>query len=61
MRLRIGKIAGYLKYKTLHWCTQYKASECGFHDSYLDHVLAWWQWTDHYHIGGQSYDMSEWY
>lgn len=40
MRLRIGKIAGYLKYKTLHWCAQYKASECGFHDSYLDHVLA---------------------
>lgn len=40
MRLRIGKIAGYLKYKTLHWCAQYKASECGFHDSDLDHVLA---------------------
>lgn len=39
MRLRIGKIAGDLKYKTLHWCAQYKASEYGFHDSYPDHVL----------------------
>ena len=53
----VEDLADYVPY----WCAQYGTSECGFHDSYPDNILAGWQWTDHYHIDGQSYDMSEWY
>lgn len=53
----VEDLADYVPY----WCAQYGTSECGFHDSYPDNILAGWQWTDHYHIGGQNYDMSEWY
>lgn len=56
-RIQVEELASYVPY----WCAQYKVSECGFQDSYPDHILAGWQWTDHYHIGGQNYDMSEWY
>lgn len=55
--IQVEELASYVPY----WCAQYKVSECGFQDSYPDHILAGWQWTDHYHIGGQNYDMSEWY
>lgn len=53
----VEDLADYVPY----WCAQYGASECGFRDSYHDNILAGWQWTDCYSIGGQNYDMSEWY
>lgn len=53
----VEDLADYVPY----WCAQYGTSECGFHGSYPDHILAGWQWTDHYHIDEQNYDMSEWY
>ena len=53
----VEDLADYVPY----WCSQYGASECGFRDSYPDNILAGWQWTDCYSIGGQNYDMSEWY
>lgn len=56
-RINVNDLADYVPY----WCAQYGTGECGFHDSYPDNILAGWQWTDHYHIGGQNYDMSEWY
>lgn len=56
-RINVNDLADYVPY----WCAQYGTGECGFHDSCPDNILAGWQWTDHYHIGGQNYDMSEWY
>lgn len=53
----VEDLADYVPY----WCAQYEASECGFHDSYPGNILAGWQWTDCYNIGGENYDMSEWY
>lgn len=53
----VEDLADYVPY----WCAQYGASECGFRDSYPDSILAGWQWTDCYSIGGENYDMSEWY
>lgn len=53
----VEDLADYVPY----WCAQYGASECGFHDSYPGNILAGWQWTDCYSIGGENYDMSEWY
>lgn len=53
----VEDLADYVPY----WCAQYGASECGFHDSYPDNILAGWQWTDGYSIGGENYDMNEWY
>ena len=53
----VEDLADYVPY----WCAQYGASECGFRDSYPDSNLAGWQWTDGYSIGGENYDMSEWY
>lgn len=55
--INVNDLADYVPY----WCAQYGTSECGFHDSYPDNILAGWQWTDCYSIGGQNYDMSEWY
>lgn len=56
-RINANDLADYVPY----WCAQYGTSECSFHDSYPDNILAGWQWTDHYHIGGEAYDMNEWY
>lgn len=56
-RINVNDLADYVPY----WCAQYGTSECGFHDSYPGNILAGWQWTDCYSIGGQNYDMSEWY
>ena len=56
-RINVNDLADYVPY----WCAQYGTSECGFHDSYPCNILAGWQWTDCYSIGGQNYDMSEWY
>ena len=56
-RINVNDLADYVPY----WCAQYGASECGFRDSYPDSILAGWQWTDCYSIGGENYDMSEWY
>lgn len=56
-RINVNDLADYVPY----WCAQYGTSECGFHDSYPDNILAGWQWTDCYSIGGQNYDMNEWY
>lgn len=56
-RINVNDLADYVPY----WCAQYGTSECSFHDSYPGNILAGWQWTDHYHIDGQSYDMNEWY
>ena len=56
-RINVNDLAGYVPY----WCAQYGASECDFRDSYPDSILAGWQWTDCYSIGGENYDMSEWY
>ena len=53
----VEDLADYVPY----WCAQYGTSECGFRDSYPDNILAGWQWTDCYSIGGENYDMSEWY
>ena len=53
----VEDLADYVPY----WCAQYGASECGFRDSYPGNILAGWQWTDCYSIGGENYDMSEWY
>lgn len=53
----VEDLADYVPY----WCAQYGTSECGFRDSYPDNILAGWQWTDRYSIGGENYDMSEWY
>ena len=53
----VEDLADYVPY----WCAQYGASECGFHDSSPGNILARWQWTDCYNIGGENYDMSEWY
>ena len=55
--INVNDLADYVPY----WCAQYATSECGFHDSYPGNILAGWQWTDCYSIGGQNYDMSEWY
>lgn len=55
--INVNDLADYVPY----WCAQYGTSECGFHDSYPGNILAGWQWTDCYSIGGQNYDMSEWY
>ena len=55
--INVNDLADYVPY----WCAQYGTSECGFHDSYPDSILAGWQWTDGYSIGGENYDMSEWY
>lgn len=55
--INVNDLADYVPY----WCAQYGASECGFHDSYPGNILAGWQWTDCYSIGGENYDMSEWY
>lgn len=56
-RINVNDLADYVPY----WCAQYGTSECSFHDSYPDNILAGWQWTDCYSIGGENYDMSEWY
>lgn len=53
----VEELADYVPY----WCAQYGVSECGFRDSCPDNILVGWQWTDCYSIGGQNYDMSEWY
>lgn len=55
--INVNDLADYVPY----WCAQYGTSECGFHDSYPDNILAGWQWTDCYSIGGETYDMNEWY
>lgn len=55
--INVNDLADYVPY----WCAQYGTSECGFLDSYPDNILAGWQWTDCYSIGGENYDMSEWY
>lgn len=55
--INVNDLADYVPY----WCAQYGTSECSFHDSYPDNILAGWQWTDCYSIGGENYDMSEWY
>ncbi len=55
--INVNDLADYVPY----WCAQYGTSECGFHGSYPGNILAGWQWTDCYSIGGQNYDMSEWY
>lgn len=55
--INVNDLADYVPY----WCAQYGTSECSFHDSYPSNILAGWQWTDCYSIGGQNYDMSEWY
>lgn len=54
--INVNDLADYVPY----WCAQY-GDRCDFSDYYPDNKLAGWQWTDHYHIGGQNYDMSEWY
>lgn len=54
--INVNDLAAYVPY----WCAQY-AEKCDFLDYYPDNRLTGWQWTDHYHIDGQSYDMSEWY
>lgn len=54
--INVNDLADYVPY----WCAQY-AEKCDFLDYYPDNRLTGWQWTDHYHIDGQSYDMSEWY
>lgn len=56
-RINVNDLADYVPY----WCAQYGTSECSFHDSYPGNILAGWQWTDCYSIGGENYDMSEWY
>lgn len=55
--INVNDLADYVPY----WCAQYGTSECGFHDSYPDNILAGWQWTDCYSIDGETYDMNEWY
>lgn len=55
--INVNDLADYVPY----WCAQYGASECGFRDSYPGNILAGWQWTDCHSIGGENYDMSEWY
>ena len=55
--INVNELADYVPY----WCAQYETSEGGFRDSYPDNILAGWQWTDCYSIGGENYDMSEWY
>ena len=54
--INVNDLADYVPY----WCAQY-AEKCDFLDYYPNNRLTGWQWTDHYHIDGQSYDMSEWY
>lgn len=53
----VEDLADYVPY----WCAQYGTSGCDFHEPYPDNILAGWQWTDCYNIGGENYDMSEWY
>lgn len=55
--INVNDLADYVPY----WCAQYGTSECGFHDSYPDNILAGWQCTDSYIIDGNTYDLSVWY
>jgi lysozyme len=54
--ISVSALADYVPY----WCAQYDR-QCDFLSHYPKNRLQAWQYTDHYEIDGNFYDMNEWY